>query len=65
MESLKTYEGNFIDNTPSGQGKLTIPGELVYEGLFTPTDGQFHIEGKMTYPDGRVVEGSWGGVNQE
>ena len=32
--SGKVYEGNFEDNFPNGQGKLTIPGDAEYEGIF-------------------------------
>ena len=47
-----------------GQGKLTIPGELVYDGIFKLQGENFHIAGKMIKADGTVEEGEWGGIAQ-
>ena len=65
LRNGKTYEGQFKDNMPNGLGKLTEPGVLFYEGTFTPREDRFHIEGKIVYDDGRVVEGTWGGIEED
>lgn len=56
-----TFEGIFDGgfNLFTGEGKLTEvtdSGTVVWEGLW---DGWMNLDGKVTYPSGKVVEGSF------
>ena len=57
LPSGKIYEGAFEDNQPSGQGKLIVPDKHTYIGTFSNIDGEFTIQGKKVFPDGREEEG--------
>jgi hypothetical protein len=47
------YEGELEDGLPSGEGKMTWDGDLVYEGKF------YLSKGKFTSNDGKVLEGNF------
>ena len=57
------FEGNFDNDTVSGQGKLTYPHGSVYEGYFFDPRarsygwGHLNGKGKMTFTNGTVYEG--------
>ena len=36
-ETGNIYKGEFKNNTPNGKGVLTVPDEMRYEGIFTPS----------------------------
>jgi len=37
-----------------------VPDKHTFIGTFTNIDGEFTIQGKKVFPDGREEEGSWG-----
>jgi hypothetical protein len=43
---------------PEGKGTMTWPDGHTYVGRFR--NGKMHGQGKITYPNGQVVEGLWG-----
>ncbi len=49
------YEGNYQNDLPNGQGKLTFYDGSVYEGNFT--NGTRQGQGKHTFANGDVYEG--------
>ena len=57
---IRTYEGEWKMDLPSGLGKETFKNGISYEGLFQ--NGQRHGSGKMIYPldhDIEIFEGTW------
>ena len=59
----RVYEGPWKNvpessELPEGSGTLTWPDGHFYVGHFH--NGTMHGQGKITYPNGRVVEGIWG-----
>ena len=53
----RTYEGEWDDNEPQGQGKETWPDGTTYEGEWF--DGDKCGQGKETYADGGTCEDEW------
>jgi len=51
------YEGNWVDDTMTGQGNYKWSDGSTYEGNFQ--DGQPSGHGRFTWPDGSAYEGSW------
>lgn len=51
------YEGEFVEDVVSGQGKFSYPSGACYEGAWQ--EGRYHGQGKYSWPDGRSYEGAW------
>ena len=51
----RSVEG--MPDLPDGQGEMTWPDGRKYVGQFR--DGKMNSVGKMTYPNGKVEDGSW------
>lgn len=51
------YEGNWLEGTKTGHGKMTFESGDVYEGEFL--DGVPHGQGEFRYSDGQVEKASW------
>jgi len=52
-----TYNGDFENDVPHGNGVLTYPSGDIYEGSFEYSE--FHGVGIMTYKDGSEYSGAW------
>ena len=62
FKSGRIYEGQFDNQVPKGQGRLTIPGECYYEGETSYSrDGKFQVVGKRVLQDGTESTGTFGG----
>ena len=59
MKNLVTYEGQFLENAPGGQGKLTVPGQCYYEGAINFDNDKFTITGKLVNIYGHIKEGTF------
>jgi len=57
LADIGVYEGESVQNLPSGYGCLKMKSGDMYEGEFR--EGAFHGQGKMTSTDGCVYEGAW------
>ena len=54
----RTYIGEWENNEPNGQGKLTEKdGVTTWEGSFV--NGRLWGQGTKTWPDGAVYSGEW------
>ena len=58
-----TYEGEFIDRTPSGSGKMTKQGQWTYEGQFK--NGYQHGLGEIVWENGNRYKGMFQNGKQE
>ena len=57
LADIGVYEGESVQNLPSGFGCLKMKNGDFYEGEFC--EGAFHGQGKMVSTDGCVYEGAW------
>merc|ERR1712159_372124 len=57
LPSGSTYEGEWENNVPHGDGKLMLPNGDEYEGQFHY--GKRHGVGKYTWVGGNSYEGFW------
>ena len=64
MSNENFYEGNFANNVPSGQGRLSIGKNRYYEGEVSFTNKKLRIVGKLVY-DGIVRLGKFDGADSE
>ena len=53
----EAYEGDFVEGSPHGAGRMTMPNGDTYEGRFAV--GLFHGRGKYTYVNGDVYDGDF------
>lgn len=50
-------QGYWDRDRKQGQGKLTVPGQFIYEGTFK--EGTYHQHGKMQWQNGDCYDGNW------
>ena len=53
----EVYDGDWLNGTANGQGKLVLPDGEIYEGECR--DDERNGQGKNVYADGKIYEGGW------
>ena len=51
------YEGDLVNGSMHGKGKLLFSDGKIYDGEFH--EGEIHGKGKLTYPNGDFIEGDF------